>query len=55
MNSNEPVHLLEDEETGDRFLVYDGEKGPRIDIRYAGDTLWMTQEQIARLSAAIAR
>lgn len=47
--AEEPVHLIEDSETGDRFLVYDGQDGPRLDIRYDGDTLWMTQEQIARL------
>ena len=45
---DEPVHLIEDE-TGDRFLVYATEKGLRLDIRYAGDTLWMTQAQIAQL------
>lgn len=49
MSADEPVHLMEDEETGDRFLIYDGEKGLRLDIRYNGETLWMTQEQIARL------
>lgn len=46
---DEPVHLLEDE-TGDRFLVYASENGLRLDIRYAGDTLRMTQAQIATLS-----
>ncbi|MBX3570391.1 MAG: virulence RhuM family protein [Rhizobiaceae bacterium] len=45
----EPVHLLEDSETGNRFLVYDGPSGPRLDIRFQGNALWMTQEQIARL------
>src|SRR5690554_5607831 len=46
---NEPVHLVEDAETGDRFLVYGTDKGIRLDIRYEGETLWMTQAQIARL------
>lgn len=45
----EPVHLLADDETGDRFLVYGTDKGLRLDIRYEGDTLWMTQGQIAEL------
>jgi hypothetical protein len=45
----EPVHLVEDAETGDRFLVYETGKGPRLDIRYEGETLWMTQAQIAEL------
>ncbi|AZU02613.1 putative cytoplasmic protein [Glycocaulis alkaliphilus] len=44
-----PAHLLEDPETGDRFLVYAGAKGVRLDIRYEGETLWMTQAQIAGL------
>lgn len=34
---------------GDRFLVYGTDKGIRLDIRYEGETLWMTQAQIARL------
>lgn len=45
----EPVVLHEDEKTGDRFLVYGTDKGLRLDIRYAGETLWMTQAQIAEL------
>jgi len=45
----DPVHLLEDEDTGDQFLVYATEKGLQLDIRYQGDTLWMTQAQISQL------
>ncbi|PYE86938.1 RhuM family protein [Phyllobacterium leguminum] len=48
-NENEPVRLIEDAETGDRFLVYGTDKGLRLDIRYEGDTLWMTQAQIGQL------
>jgi hypothetical protein len=48
MTDDEPVHLVEDE-TGDRFLVYGTDKGLRLDIRYEGETLWMTQAQIAQL------
>lgn len=44
-----PVRLVEDEETGDRFLVYATEKGLRLDVRYEGETLWMTQAQIGHL------
>jgi hypothetical protein len=46
---NEPVHLIEDAETGDRFLVYGTDKGLRLDIRYQGESLWMTQAQISEL------
>ncbi|OMJ31739.1 DNA-binding protein [Sphingomonas sp. Sph1(2015)] len=45
----EPVTLQEDEGTGDRFLVYSTDKGLRLDIRYEGDALWMTQAQVAGL------
>jgi len=45
----EPVVLQEDEVTGDRFLVYSTDKGLRLDIRYEGESLWMTQAQIAQL------
>lgn len=49
MNEMEPVVLQEDETTGDRFLVYSTDKGLRLDIRYEGEALWMTQAQIAQL------
>jgi hypothetical protein len=49
IDDNGPVRLVEDEETGDRFLVYGTEKGFRLDIRFEGETLWMTQAQIANL------
>jgi hypothetical protein len=45
----EPVHLQEDEGTGDRFLVYGTDSGVKIDLRYEGETLWLTQPQIAEL------
>lgn len=46
---DEPIHLVEDFETGDRFLIFESARGPRLDIRFEGETLWMTQEQITRL------
>ncbi|MCB2066926.1 MAG: virulence RhuM family protein [Erythrobacter sp.] len=49
MANSEPVHLQEDEETGDRFLVYGDGSGLHVEISYAGDQLWMTQAQIAQL------
>lgn len=48
-DENEPVHLVEDAATGDRFLIYGTDKGLRLDIRYEGETLWMSQAQIASL------
>lgn len=49
MSELEPVILQEDERTGDRFLVYGTDKGTRLDIRFVGDSLWMTQAQIAEM------
>ncbi len=49
MSEHEPVLLQEDERTGDRFLVYGTDRGMRLDIRYVGESLWMTQAQIAEL------
>lgn len=46
---DEPIRLVEDEATGDRFLVYSTEKGMKIDIRFEGENLWMTQAQIGEL------
>lgn len=51
LSGEEPVHLFEDSETGDRFLIYGTEKGVRIELRYEGEALWMTQAQIAELFA----
>jgi len=45
----EPVHLIEDAQTGDHILIYGTEKGTRLELRYEGDTLWMNQPQIAEL------
>ncbi|WP_454701462.1 RhuM family protein [Agrobacterium burrii] len=47
--NDEPIHLFEDTQTGDKFLIYGTEKGLRIDIKYEGETLWMTQAQIGEL------
>lgn len=47
--SDDPVRLVENPASGDRFLIYDTGKGLRIDIRYEGESLWMTQAQIAEL------
>lgn len=46
---NEPVHLMEDTDTGDKFLVYANQNGLSIDIKYEGETLWMTQAQMSEL------
>jgi len=47
--ANEPVSLLEDEATGDRLLIYTSTDGVEVEFRYEGETLWMTQAQMADL------
>jgi hypothetical protein len=46
---SEPVHLIEDAKTGDHILIYGTEKGVSLELRYEGETLWMTQPQVAEL------
>lgn len=48
-DKNEPIHLVENEDTGDRFLVYGIEGGQKLEIQFEGETLWMTQAQIGQL------
>ena len=47
--ADEPVRLQRDGDTGDHFLVYASARGPQLEIRFQGETLWMTQAQIAEL------
>ena len=47
--NEDALKVVEDEQTGDRFLVYERPDGPALDISFRDETLWMTQEQIAGL------
>lgn len=49
MSDAKPIRLIEVGDAEARFLVYETDTGPRLDIRYTGDQLWMTQAQIAEL------
>ncbi len=49
MSELEPVHLVEDGDSGARFLIYGGDKAPAVELRYEGDRLWMTQGQMSDL------
>ncbi|MEX0828323.1 MAG: RhuM family protein [Haliea sp.] len=49
IKQSEPVHLVQDPSTGEVFLIYSTEGGVKVDIRYDGDALWMTQAQMADL------
>lgn len=48
-SQTEPVHLVEDPNTGARFLVYSTDRGLKVEIRYEGEAFWMTQAQMAEL------
>ncbi|WP_417272742.1 RhuM family protein [Celeribacter halophilus] len=48
-SDEDPIRLVEDTATGDRFLIYSTQQGIQLDIRFEGETLWMTQAQIAEL------
>lgn len=45
----EPLHLTEDMDTGDRFLVYSGKDGVQIDLLVFGNTFCATQAQMAQM------
>lgn len=42
-----PVPLIEDADTGDRFLVYAADDGVRVELRVGDDTFWASQQQMA--------
>lgn len=44
----EPVRVFEDG-SGERFLIYGSHEGAKVEIRFDGDALWMSQAQIASL------
>jgi hypothetical protein len=46
-NSEHGVPLVEDIETGHRFLVYATERGLDVELLYEGDTFWASQSQMA--------
>lgn len=46
---DEPVHLVQRDGTDDRFLIYSDATGVRVDLRYEGEALWMSQAQMADL------
>lgn len=48
-NDAAPVRLIEDADTGHRFLIYGTASGLKVELRYDGNALWMTQAQMAGL------
>lgn len=51
----EPLTLVEDGDTGDRFLVYTAKDGVRAELRVIGDTFWATRSQMAEMFGVDAR
>lgn len=48
-DANEPVRLVEDAQSGDTFLIYGTDRGIKVELRYEGETLWATQEQMSAM------
>lgn len=44
-----PLTLIDDEDTGDRLLVYVGQDGAELEIQTAGDEPWFTQKQLSEI------
>lgn len=44
-----PIPLIEDEDTGDRLLVYSTEGGAKVELKVMGDSFWATQAQMAEM------
>lgn len=47
MATDKPLEVLEDEASGDRFLIYAAEDGVELELRVEGQTFWATQRQMA--------
>ena len=47
--TGEPLTILEDGSTGDRFLIYTAKDGVRAELRILGDMFWATQAQMAEM------
>jgi hypothetical protein len=43
----EPLHLVEDDETSARFLIYSTQSGVRTELRFDEEQPWFTQAQLA--------
>ena len=41
------LSLIEDGDTGDRFLVYEGKNGVQVELQVEGNTFWASQQQMA--------
>ena len=44
-----PLNIIEEADTGHRFVVYTSKDGIEIDVRFHGDEPWFTQLQLAEM------
>lgn len=49
--AEERVPLVEDQDTGHRFLIYGAEQGFDVELLYEGDTFWASQTQMVEMFA----
>ncbi len=48
-DQGKPVQLIEDVDTGDRFLGYTSTKGIELELRFDGDEPWASETQMAEI------
>ncbi|WP_088347826.1 MULTISPECIES: RhuM family protein [Rhodomicrobium] len=48
-DGQEPVEILEDADTGDRFLVYGTAQGVELELRFDAAEPWFSQSQLAQI------
>ena len=48
-NDIQPLHLVEQAETGDRFVLFTTSKGVELQLRFDEDEPWATRRQMAEL------
>ena len=46
-----PLKLIEDAETGDRFILYSKPEGIELELRFEGEEPWATQDQMSNIFA----
>lgn len=45
----QPLQVVEDQDTGHRFVIYAAKDGMRLELRFDGDEPWFTQAQLAEI------
>jgi hypothetical protein len=47
--ASEPLQVIEDAETGNRFVVYTNKDGVSLELSFDGETPWFTQADLAKM------